>query len=82
MVEEVGIMDIGNLFIPDDLGYYLDVVSEKLSEEGVLTVSITLTQEQCAAILQAHDYGIAHVTPDSERQINTVMSSIKDAIWP
>lgn len=73
-------MELKSLFVADNLEYYLDAVSEKLSEECVLT--ITLTQEQCAAILQAHDYGIARATSDAIHHLDFVIGKLKEQIWP
>jgi hypothetical protein len=61
------------------LDYYRQIIGGRGCES-----SITLSPDECAAILQIHDYGpaaIAHSTETAEL-MNSFIGKLKDKIWP
>lgn len=47
-----------------------------------MTITVEITQEEIAAILQAYDYGIENATEDALKQLNSVMNKFKEQIHP
>lgn len=64
-----------NFLKPKPLNYY-----QEMARPGVYKVD--LTADQAAAILKAHDHGIAALESDETALIDQVMSILKDEIWP
>ena len=68
------------IFPTRDLAYYQDSLQSRHS--GDRTVTVTLSIAECAAILQAHDYGIRNATNDAVLHLDIIMSKVKEEIWP
>lgn len=50
--------------------------------QGENPVNLVLSNEQAAAALRAYDYGLSALNEDELRQIDVIMSLIKDQLWP
>lgn len=46
------------------------------------SVSLTLTQAEMCALLQAYDYGLMRIGDDCREQISYVIAKLKDQIHP
>lgn len=60
---------------PKSLDYYLS-----MTRGG--TYSLNIDQEEAAAVLKAHDYGIAALDSGEVVLIDRLVSKLKDEIWP
>ncbi|WP_232902045.1 hypothetical protein [Marinobacter sp. G11] len=68
-------MPLDGLFTPKSLDHY-----RAMAVSG--SYQANLNQSQVAAVLKAHDYGLAILTPEETRLVEQVMSVLKDQIWP
>ena len=68
-------MSLDGLFTPKSLDHY-----RAMAVSG--SYQANLNQSQVAAVLKAHDYGLAILTPEETRLAEQVMSVLKDQIWP
>lgn len=81
-----------SIFKPAPLSNYLtllnerpnwkDFPSEHMAGASVAYAGLELRGEEAAAVLQAHDYGLASLPPQSLRILDRVMSKLKENIWP
>jgi len=65
-----------SIFQPSPLSKYQGML------RGDMAVAVKLSQDEAAAVLQAHDYGLAALPPESLKILDRVMSKVKDNIWP
>lgn len=73
MSEESGkYADFAALFTPNP-GQYAHIAKD-------CEITIKLTAEESAALMQAYDYGL-DLLGDRSHQINAVIAKIKDQIW-
>lgn len=63
-----------NSFAPTALADYLLLVRD-------CHVSLELSQSECAAILQAYDYGIAHISPDARALLDKLINQLRDKVY-
>ncbi len=68
--------DFARIFNPPPLAKYVNML------RGDMAVAVKLSQEEAAAVLQAHDYGLAALPPESLKILDRVMSKMKENIWP
>ncbi|MDP2346756.1 MAG: hypothetical protein Q8N34_03415 [Gammaproteobacteria bacterium] len=64
-----------SVFTPSPLSKYIGMTDAK-------RVTVELSQEQAAVILQAHDYGIKSLPEESIELLDQIVSALKSEIWP
>lgn len=73
-------MTLEDMLKPKPLDYYQAMLRSR--ENWYETVAIDLDEAQAAAILKAHDHGIANLEPGEVALLDQVMSKLKEEIWP
>lgn len=66
---------LSDLFPPKHLDYYRDLTCDTL-------LSVELTRDECAAVLKVYDRGIAALNVEETDLINTLITKMKDCIYP
>jgi hypothetical protein len=69
-------MNIAELMQPKPLDYYRGLTERSGHAD------ISLNSDQSAAILKAHDHGIAAMGAEEIKLLDQVVSKIKSEIWP
>ena len=70
-------IDLAEMLKPKPLEYYRNLVPRN----GVAFTGFSLSRDQCAAILKAHDRGIAALAAEEVDLLDQVMSTLKPEIW-
>ncbi|MGI9292637.1 MAG: hypothetical protein ACR2PS_01530 [Pseudomonadales bacterium] len=68
-------MTLEELMKPKPLEYYLGMTAGG-------EIKISLTQNETAAVLKAHDHGVKALEPQETKLIDDLLSKLKDEIWP
>jgi hypothetical protein len=70
-------MQIGEpaMFKPKELAYYKD-----LTKGGDYTVQ--LSQDEACVVLRIHDYGVENLKDPEKQLLYSLISKLKDEVWP
>lgn len=64
------------IFEATPLSYYCKLLPAEQS------VTVTLTRDEMAAVLQAYDYGVDNCDSEGKQHLEQVINSLKDKIYP
>lgn len=77
--EDSKIEALTSVFRTRELSYYQEMMHNILHDGK--TITVTLSSDECSAILQAYDYGVRNITSDAMQYLDDVMKKFKEEIW-
>lgn len=77
--EDDKIKAIINVFRTRELSYYQEMM-HSVPDEGK-KITVILFADECAAILQAYDYGVENITSDAAQYLDDAIKKLKEEIW-